>query len=124
MYFQRNHFSNCYLQFVLLSVRLQHLDFALDIHAYKQGDYKSVEGYVENFTPASSGGEDQEDMEEESFDINGVHFSYGDKFIKKFGYHLPSTQGGYIKRDGQYLKLGYITTEKGYVIVKIQERKQ
>ena len=43
---------------------------------------------------------------------------------KKFGYHLPSTQGGYIKRDGQYLKLGYITTEKGYVIVKIQERKQ
>ena len=82
------------------------------------------EGYVENFTPASSGGEDQEDMEEESFDINGVHFSYGDKFIKKFGYHLPSTQGGYIKRDGQYLKLGYITTEKGYVIVKIQERKQ
>ena len=94
------------------------------IHAYKQGDYKSVEGYVENFTPASSGGEDQEDMEEESFVINGVHFSYGDKFIKKFGYHLPSTQGGYIKRDGQYLKLGYITTEKGYVIVKIQERKQ
>ena len=94
------------------------------IHAYKQGNYKSVEGYVENFTPASSGGEDQEDMEEESFDINGVHFSYGDKFIKKFGYHLPSTQGGYIKRDGQYLKLGYITTEKGYVIVKIQERKQ
>ena len=88
------------------------------------GNYKSVEGYVENFTPASSGGEDQEDMEEESFDINGVHFSYGDKFIKKFGYHLPSTQGGYIKRDGQYLKLGYITTEKGYVIVKIQERKQ
>ena len=32
------------------------------IHAYKQGNYKSVEGYVENFTPASSGGEDQEDI--------------------------------------------------------------
>ena len=55
------------------------------IQAYKQGNYKSVEGYVENFVPASSGGEDQEDMEEESFDIKGVHFSYGDKFIKKFG---------------------------------------
>ena len=39
------------------------------IQAYKQGNYKSVEGYVENFIPASSGGEDQEDMEEESFDI-------------------------------------------------------
>ena len=93
------------------------------IQAYKQGNYKSVEGYVENFIPASSGGEDQEDMEEESFDIKGVHFSYGDKFIKKFGYHRPSTQGGYIKKDGQYLKIGYISTEKGYVIVKIQERK-
>ena len=73
------------------------------IQAYKQGNYKSVE--------------------EESFDIKGVHFSYGDKFIKKFGYHRPSTQGGYIKKDGQYLKIGYISTEKGYVIVKIQERK-
>ena len=93
------------------------------IQAYKQGNYKNVEGYVENFVPASSGGEDQEDMEEESFDIKGVHFSYGDKFIKKFGYHRPSTQGGYIKKDGQYLKIGYISTEKGYVIVKIQERK-
>ena len=27
------------------------------IQAYKQGNYKSVEGYVENFIPASSGGE-------------------------------------------------------------------
>ena len=27
------------------------------IQAYKQGNYKSVEGYVENFVPASSGGE-------------------------------------------------------------------
>ena len=51
------------------------------IHTYKQGNYKSIEGYVENFVPASSGGED---MEQESFDIKGVHFSYGDRFIKKY----------------------------------------
>ena len=44
------------------------------IYTYKQGDYKTVEGYVENFVPASDGGEDDEDMEEESFDIKGVHF--------------------------------------------------
>mgnify|MGYP006996844671 CR=1 FL=1 len=51
-------------------------------------------------------------------------FSYGDKFIKKFGYHRPSTQGGYIKKDGQYLKIGYISTEKGYVIVlRVKEKK-
>jgi hypothetical protein len=94
------------------------------IYNYEQGNYKTVEGYVENFVPASVGGEDQEDMEEESFDIRGVHFSYGDRFIKKFGYHLPSTQGGYIKRDGQYMRIGYITTEKGHVIVKIEEKRR
>ena len=77
---------------------------------------------MENFVPASDGGEDKEDLEEESFDIKGVHFSYGDKFIKKFGYHLPSTQGGFIKKDGQYMKIGYIETKKGNVIVKIEER--
>lgn len=93
------------------------------IHTYKKGDFKSVEGYVENFVPASMGGEDTEDTEEESFDIKGVHFSYGDRFIKKFGYHRPSTQGGYIKKDGQYIKLGYIDTDNGNVIVKIEERK-
>ena len=62
------------------------------IHTYKQGDYQTVEGYVENFVPASDGGEDEEDMEEESFDIKGVHFSYGDRFIKKFGYKTEWTE--------------------------------
>ena len=55
------------------------------IHAYKQGNYKSVEGYVENFTPASSGGEDQEDMEEESFDTGNLNsttsFRYFDLYL-------------------------------------------
>ncbi len=92
------------------------------IYTYNQEEYETVEGYVENFVPASDGGEDKEDLEEESFDIKGVHFSYGDRFIKKFGYHLPSTQGGFIKRDGQYMKIGYIETKKGNVIVKIEER--
>ena len=94
------------------------------IHTYKQGNYKSIEGYVENFVPASSGGEDQEDMEQESFDIKGVHFSYGDRFIKKFGYHQPSTQGGFIKKDGQYMRIVYIETDNGNVIVKIEKRQK
>lgn len=94
------------------------------IHAYNQGSYRTVEGYVENFMPASQGGETDEDSELESFDIKGVHFSYGDSFIKKFGYHLPSTQGGYIKRDGQHLKIGYIENDESqYVIVRIEEEK-
>ena len=54
LYFQRNHFSNCYLQFVLRFLRFA-FGYMQVIHAYKQGDYKGVEGYVENFTPASSG---------------------------------------------------------------------
>ena len=92
------------------------------IQAYKQGNYKSVEGYVENFIPASSGGEDQEDMEEESFDIKGVHFPMVINLLRSLVTQTIDT-GGYIKKDGQYLKIGYISTEKGYVIVKIQERK-
>ena len=93
------------------------------IQAYKQGNYKNVEGYVENLHQHPVVEKIRKIWKKKSFDIKGVHFSYGDKFIKKFGYHRPSTQGGYIKKDGQYLKIGYISTEKGYVIVKIQERK-
>ena len=92
------------------------------IQAYKQGNYKSVEGYVENFIPASSGGEDQEDMEEESFDIKGVHFPMVINLLRVW---LPQTidTGGYIKKDGQYLKIGYISTGKR-ICHRIRVRKE
>ena len=93
------------------------------IETYKNGNYQTVEGEVENFSPASQGGETTEDEEEESFNIRRVHFSYGKTFIKKSGYHQVSTNGGCIKENGQYLRIGYLATKKGNVIVKIEEDK-
>lgn len=48
----------------------------------------------------------------------------GTTYIKKFGYHQPSTQGGFIKKDGQYTRIGYIETDNGNVIVKIEKRQK
>ena len=44
------------------------------VGAYENGEYEVVEGYVENFIPMPSEGMD------ESFEINGVKFSYPDIF--------------------------------------------
>lgn len=93
------------------------------IETYKNGNYKTIEGKVENFVPASQGGETTEDGEEESFNIRRVHFSYGKTFLMKFGYHRTAPNGGYINRNGQYLKIGYISTKSGNVIVRIEENK-
>ena len=90
------------------------------IGGYKSGNYQIVEGYVENFHPMPSEGHDSE-----SFDINGVHFSYSDYSIM-FGYHNAKSKGGVITGDGQYLKIGYIHYDTKYdtygnVIVYIEE---
>ncbi len=92
------------------------------IQTYKNGNYQTVEGKVENFQPGSSGGETTEDEEQESFNIRTVHFSYGTSFIQKFGYHRTSAKGGCIKENGQELKIGYIPTQDGNVIVKIEQK--
>lgn len=91
------------------------------IETYKHGNYQTIKGKVENFQPASQGGETTEDDELESFNIRTVHFEYGKTFIEKFGYHRPSANGGCIKKNGQQLQIGYIPTEAGNVIVRIEE---
>lgn len=93
------------------------------VNAYKNGNYQTIEGKVENFVPASLGGETTEDEELESFNIRRQEFAYGNSFITKFGYHKTSAHGGYIHKNGQRLKIGYIPTEKGNVIVRIEEKK-
>jgi hypothetical protein len=92
------------------------------IEAYKNGNYQTVEGKIENFQPASQGGETTEDEEQESFNIRTVHFAYDkESFIHKFGYHKTSANGGYINENGQEFQIGYIPTKAGNVIVKIEE---
>jgi len=87
------------------------------INAYKNGEYQIVEGYVENFDPMPSDG-----GKVESFDINGVHFSYSDYTVMT-GYHNAKSKGGVITGDGQYLKIGYIyyNDSVGNIIVYIEE---
>ena len=85
--------------------------------AYKSGQYQIVEGYVENFDPMPPEGH-----KEESFEINGVHFSCSDYTVMT-GYHNAKSKGGVITGDGQYLKVGYIyyDSSRGNIIVYIEE---
>lgn len=86
------------------------------ISAYKEGKYNTTEGYVENFIPGS-----YRDGEKESFDVNGVHFEYSD-YENTQGYNVTRSHGGVIRKEGQYLKIGYIydTGTCKNVIVRIE----
>ena len=87
------------------------------VKAYEQGHYQIVEGYVENFDPMPYGGHKQE-----SFDINGVSFSYSD-FSVQSGYHNAKSHDGVITGNGQHLKIGYVyyNSAEGNVIVYIEK---
>jgi hypothetical protein len=89
------------------------------VKAYQRGEYETVEGYVKNFEPMPYAGHAKE-----SFEINGVSFSYSDYEIQQ-GYHNAKSHGGVIKGDGQYLKIGYIQEDSNSkarnIIVYIEE---
>ena len=87
------------------------------VGAYKQGNYEIVEGYVENFTPVYRPGHNFE-----SFDINGVSFSYSEHNIQP-GYSNTISHGGVITGNGQHLKIGYVYYNGSYgnIIVYIEE---
>ena len=89
------------------------------VGAYKHGDYEIVEGYVENFDPMP-----YEGHADESFEINGIYFSYSDYEIQQ-GYHNAKSHGGVISGDGQYLRIGYVQpyslSKNDNVIVYIEE---
>ena len=59
---------------------------------------------------------------QESFDINGVSFSYSD-FSVQPGYHNAKSHGGVITGNGQHLKIGYVyyNSAEGNVIVYIEK---
>ena len=87
------------------------------VGAYKKGDYMVVEGYVEDFIPMPYHGKS-----EESFEINGVKFSYSD-YMVQYGYHNSKSHGGVITGNGQRLKIGYVyyNEQYGNIIVYIEE---
>lgn len=87
------------------------------VGAYRSGEYMTVEGYVENFDPMPHSGH-----KNETFEINGVKFSYSDYNIRP-GYNNARSHGGVIRGDGQHLKIGYVYINESYgnIIVYIEE---
>ena len=95
---------------------------SLDMHKkiakqYEVGNYEIVEGFVEDFEPMPYEGKSKE-----SFEINGVKFSYSDS-IEICGYNNAKSHGGVIEGNGQHLKIGYIYYDSSYgnIIVYIEQ---
>ena len=84
--------------------------------AWRSGQYETVEGYVEFFSPMPYAGHAYE-----SFVIDGVAFYYSD-FSSTVGYHNARSHGGVITGNGQYLRIGYIPGDdaKDNIIVSIE----
>ena len=72
------------------------------IIGYKNGDYLTTEGYIENFKPMPYSGHS-----DETFYINDVYFSYSD-YEGNIGYINTKSHGGVIQGNGQHLKIKYI----------------
>ena len=82
---------------------------------WKRGEVSEVTGYVENYHPMPASGHDME-----SFEIDGVSFSYSN-FVLQTGYHCAASWGGVVTHDGQHLKIQYIQVEEEKIIVYIAE---
>lgn len=80
---------------------------------YRNGQYETVTGYVENFY---SGHYNEHDV----FTINNVEFRYSSAHIVT-GYHKDKRSGGVIIGDGQYLEIHYIEKKDNRTIVYIAE---
>ena len=85
------------------------------VKAYLNNDYLIIEGNIQDFIP----GNDFK-HESESFSINGVYFEYSPA-IANFGYKKYGSEGGVLKGNGQYVRLGYVTNSVGVNIIVLIE---
>lgn len=86
---------------------------------YHNGDYLTVEGYVEDFATRY-----HEFMGEESFTVDGVYFCYEPDANLPGTYHyVRGSKKGVITGNGQHLKIGYVEREEfgDRVIIYIEE---
>jgi hypothetical protein len=86
----------------------------------REGRFLVVEGRPENYHPMPAEGHD-----EQSFDIQGVHFHYSD-YNPRFGYDNAASLGGVISPDNYY-RITYFpdqdsTESGGHSIIKIELR--
>ncbi len=76
--------------------------------------YRVVEGAIEDFNPMPPSGHAVE-----SFTVNGVYFEYSD-FMSVYGFNNTASHGGPLKRNGQQVRLSYITVNGVNRILKIE----
>lgn len=79
---------------------------------YKSGRYIEIEGIVENYHLNARG-------TSEYFTVGGVLFTT--PYISSWGYCQTSNNGGVIRGNGQHLRIRYVPTEDGKVIVYIEQ---
>ena len=79
------------------------------ISRLRSGDFKTVQGKVENFVPEPWSGHAME-----SFSVSGKIFSYG-YYVDTPGFHNSTSHGGPIK-EGLYVRISY----RGNVILKLE----
>ena len=58
---------------------------------------------MENFEPLHFQGNGTE-----SFEIDGIKFNYSKSSVEYVGYNTESSAGGYIKENGQNVRIGYM----------------
>ena len=81
---------------------------------YESGNFKTVEGTIENFDPMPHSGHAME-----SFTVGGQYFRYSD-FVVHHGFNNTASHGGPITNNGQKVRLGYITSGDDNIILKIE----
>ncbi|MBQ4348295.1 MAG: hypothetical protein IJC79_01595 [Clostridia bacterium] len=100
----------CIFIMVILGISIEHRDYQ---EMLKSNEVYVVEGYVEKYHPMPYEGHDTE-----HFEIDGVYFEYSDYIIMN-GYNISASHGGVITRNGQHLKIKYVTNEFGDLIENI-----
>ena len=87
------------------------LGYNEDILGYKRGEYREVEGFVEDYT----------DSKTHTFTVNGVEFTVS-AYEQTWGYTYVKSDQNVITGDGQHLKIRYIPHSSGSnTIVYIEE---
>ena len=77
-------------------------------------NYLIIEGETENFIPMSKDGH-----KKEKFSVKEIQFEYSDYIMIK-GFHRTSLNNGPITRNGQKVRISYITEDNINLIQKIE----
>lgn len=79
------------------------------------GDIKVVEGEVTGYDDERAW---LKNGARDDFYVEGVHFVYGSTDLRiPIGYRKNAQAGGYIRGDGQYVRISYVTLENGKTVI-------